>query len=94
MVRDMGGRSTDSSNPSSSIMSVDGRETKSRLPSVDTATTSCQSSTTSGYASGGTNTAPSTDLNVIEKFPYAVDSDSSDVGNLFQARLRCSGQQV
>ena len=48
MVRDMGGRSTDSSNPSSSIVSVDGRETKSRLPSVDTATTSCQSSTTSG----------------------------------------------
>jgi len=53
-----------------------------------------QSSTISGYTTGGTNTAPSTDVNIIDKFPFASDNNSTDVGDLFQARLRPVGQQV
>jgi len=49
-----------------------------------------QSSTVSGYISGGR--APY--LNVIEKFPFSSDTNGADVGDLTVARTRTAGQQV
>jgi hypothetical protein len=49
-----------------------------------------QSSTASGYTSGGA-TPPSS--NVIQKFPFATDSNSSDVGDLTVAAQVSAGQQ-
>ena len=46
-----------------------------------------QSSTTHGYASGG----PDTPLNVIEKFSFTSDGNSSDVGDLIVARKGMAG---
>ena len=40
-----------------------------------------QSSTASGYTSGGFNA-----LNIIDKFPFASDANASDVGDLTQGR--------
>ena len=50
-----------------------------------------QSSTVSGYASGGI--APP-NVNTIEKFPFATDANATDVGDLTQARSTAAGQQV
>jgi len=50
--------------------------------------TSGQSSSVSGYVSGG---APTT--NVIQKFPFASDAGSSDVGDLIRAMQYVTGQQ-
>jgi hypothetical protein len=47
-----------------------------------------QSSTTSGYTSGGDPAS-----NVIDKFPFASDIDATDVGDLTQARRIAVGQQ-
>lgn len=56
--------------------------------------TAGQSSTDSGYVSGGIS--PSTTyLNVIEKFPFSSDSNAADVGDLTQGRRGIpAGQQV
>jgi hypothetical protein len=47
-----------------------------------------QSSTVSGYTSGGGGTA----VNTIDKFPFATDENATDVGDLIQARRRATGQ--
>jgi hypothetical protein len=49
-----------------------------------------QSSTASGYASGGSPGA----INTIDKFPFSTDSNASDVGDLTVARQSPTGQQV
>jgi hypothetical protein len=49
-----------------------------------------QSSTSSGYVSGG-NLGP---LNTIDKFPFATDANATDVGDLTQARSWTAGQHV
>jgi hypothetical protein len=46
-----------------------------------------QSSTVSGYASGG-----STSINTIDKFPFATDANATDVGDLTQSRGAAAGQ--
>jgi len=52
-----------------------------------------QSSLSHGYSSGGgLPTAPSTQQNVIDKFPFAVDINAIDVGDLTQARTGPGGQ--
>lgn len=51
-----------------------------------------QSSTDSGYSSGGF--APPLIVNVIDKFPFATDTNASDVGDLTQARRGPAGQQI
>ena len=49
-----------------------------------------QSSTASGYTSGGYTPA---DLNTIDKFPFSSDTNASDVGDLTVARSQTAGQQ-
>ena len=44
--------------------------------------------TTSGYTSGGLLGGNS---NVIDKFPFASDTDATDVGDLTQSRERTAG---
>jgi len=53
-----------------------------------------QSSTVSGYTSGGLSQPPPTGAltDTIDKFPFAVDTNATDVGNLTQARRLVSGQ--
>ena len=53
-----------------------------------------QSSETHGYASGGNIPPYISNLyyNIIEKFPFATDADSTDVGNLTQTRGGWAGQ--
>ena len=51
-----------------------------------------QSSTASGYNSGG-GIPPNISLNVIDKFPFATDSNATDVGDLNAARRSAHGQQ-
>jgi len=51
-----------------------------------------QSSTVSGYASGGYFSPTNRALNVIEKFPFATDSNASDVGDLDVRKSRNTGQ--
>ena len=48
-----------------------------------------QSSTVSGYTSGG-DAPPS--VNTIDKFPFAADGNATDVGDLTQARYFAAGQ--
>jgi hypothetical protein len=50
------------------------------------------SSQTNGYASGGTTAPPGTTVNNIDKFPFAVDSNATDVGNLSSVRYGVAGQ--
>lgn len=52
-------------------------------------------STLSGYTIGGfnDNTPPGTSSNIIDKFPFSSDTNSSDVGDLPQTRLDNVGQQ-
>lgn len=55
-----------------------------------------QNSTTSGYNSGGYKFSPppaNIAVNTIEKFPFATDTNATDVGDLTQARPTV-GQQV
>ena len=49
-----------------------------------------QSSTASGYTSGGYTSSSS---NVIDKFSFASDANATDVGNLSVARRQVVGQQ-
>jgi len=51
-----------------------------------------QSSTISGYTSGGTQTP--TIINTVDKFPFASDGDATDVGDLTQGRGNAAGQQI
>jgi hypothetical protein len=51
-----------------------------------------QSSTTHGYSSGGGLGPPNPTINVIEKFPFATDTNATDIGDLTQARIRVAGQ--
>ena len=46
----------------------------------------------SGYTSGG-NSVPGAKVNIIDKFPFASDTNASDVGDLSQARTSAAGQQ-
>ena len=48
-----------------------------------------QSSTVSGYSSGGIG---STTVNTIDKFPFATDANATDVGDLSVARFFAAGQ--
>ena len=48
-----------------------------------------QSSTESGYNSGGKLPVADT----IDKFPFAADANATDVGDLTQARRQVTGQQ-
>ena len=51
-----------------------------------------QSSTENGYISGGNTYPPYTTVtNVIEKFPFASEGNSADVGDLFQSRRNVAG---
>jgi hypothetical protein len=50
-----------------------------------------QSSTVSGYTSGGAISAP-TDSNVIDKFPFASNANATDVGDLSVIRSATAGQ--
>jgi hypothetical protein len=59
--------------------------------------TTGQSSVVSGYNSGGTQPFPFnpfTSYNIIDKFPFAVDANATDVGDLTVARYSPAGQQV
>ena len=53
-----------------------------------------QSSTTHGYASGGSipPANPIIQVNTIEKFPFATDTNATDIADLTQARFRGVGQ--
>ena len=55
-----------------------------------------QSSTLSGYTSGGqTASVPTTVyVNTIDKFPFATDTSATDVGDLTVVRSSAAGQQV
>jgi hypothetical protein len=51
-----------------------------------------QSSTLSGYTSGGLLTPPgSTRVNVVDKFPFSADSNATDVGDLTVGRQSAAG---
>jgi hypothetical protein len=50
-----------------------------------------QSSTSSGYASGGFLPPH---INTIEKFPFSSDTNASDVGDLTANRRGAAGQQA
>lgn len=55
--------------------------------------TAGQSSRTHGYSTGGRLNPPiSVRLTTIDKFPFATDTNASDVGDLTQARERQAGQ--
>ena len=55
-----------------------------------------QSSTTHGYTSGGVTNNPigpgTGKINVIDKFPFAADTNATDVGDLTDARSDATGQ--
>lgn len=51
-----------------------------------------QSSTASGYTSGGND--PSSYVNTIDKFPFSSNANATDVGDLSQIRRYLAGQQV
>jgi hypothetical protein len=54
-----------------------------------------QSSTGNGYSSGGTlNDFPPTSYNIIDKFPFASDTNATDVGDLTASPSGNAGQQV
>jgi hypothetical protein len=57
-------------------------------------TSAGQSSTTHGYASGGTIPTPNTPpfVNTIEKFPFATDTNATDIGDLTLLRAGMAGQ--
>lgn len=50
-----------------------------------------QSSTVSGYTSGG-NAPTGSNVNTIDKFPFATDANATDVGDLTQSRRLLAGQ--
>ena len=57
--------------------------------------TAGQSSTVSGYTSGGQILPPSpVEKNTIDKFPFASDGNATDVGDLTSTKFFPAGQQV
>jgi len=60
----------------------------SRSPTALTLRLAGQSSTESGYSTGGYQ------ANIIDKFSFSADGNSTDVGDLTQARNGSAGQQV
>lgn len=53
-----------------------------------------QSSVPSGYTSGGGGApTPPTTVNTIDKFPFATDTNATDVGDLTGIRMQTAGQQ-
>ena len=52
-----------------------------------------QSSTVSGYTSGGRD-ASEVQNNIIQKFPFASDANATDVGDLTETAAEVSGNQV
>lgn len=66
----------------------------SPLPSTARYTAAGQSSTTSGYTSGGgTNPSPpAPSSNIIDKFPFATNVNATDVGDLTSVRNEVAGQ--
>ncbi len=53
-----------------------------------------QTSTASGYASGGQTPPSLAKTNVIDKFPFSSDANATDVGDMTVARNYSAGQQV
>ena len=53
-----------------------------------------QSSTSSGYTSGGFGGSPAANSNVIDKFPFSSDTNATDVGDLTVARYEPAGNQA
>jgi len=53
-----------------------------------------QSSSVNGYTSGGTSVGPSgvPAYNIIDRFPFATDTNAADVGDLFETRKDVTGQ--
>lgn len=51
-----------------------------------------QSSTISGYTSGGFETINNLKVNIIDKFPFAADGNAIDVGDLTVTRMYIAGQ--
>lgn len=51
-----------------------------------------QSSTVSGYTSGGDSPSPTLAFTRVDKFPFATDASATNVGNLTQGRYFASGQ--
>ena len=60
---------------------------------VGRSTAAGQSSTASGYTSGGFGTPDQVQVNIIDKFPFASDGNATDVGDLTVGRRQTSGQQ-
>jgi hypothetical protein len=54
-----------------------------------------QSSINSGYSSGGSGlpSPPATIFNTIDKFPFATDTNATDVGDLTAQKTNAAGQQ-
>ena len=57
-----------------------------------TAVTNATSGAVSAYGSGGFFSPPSARLNTIDKFPFATDTNATDVGDLVLLREQHSGQ--
>ena len=53
-----------------------------------------QTSTASGYASGGQTPPSLVKTNVVDKFPFSSDANATDVGDITVARNFSAGQQV
>jgi len=53
-----------------------------------------QSSENFGYTSGGTPNTPGPGTNIIDKFPFASDTNATDVGDLTVCDATTSGHQV
>jgi hypothetical protein len=51
-----------------------------------------QSSSESGYTSGGTLAPAGGTVDTIDKFPFAVDANATDVGNLMRTTYQSAGQ--
>lgn len=65
-----------------------------RYLSLDRYTAAGQSSTVSGYTSGGDIYFPfGSKTNTIDKFPFAINASATDVGDLTVVRGSSSGQQ-
>ncbi len=80
--------------------SADGNSTDVGDLTVSKTQSAGQSSIESGYVTGGydlSNPSPPPTIqtfDIIEKFPFSTDANSTDVGDLTQARYGAGGQQV
>src|SRR6056297_2087239 len=60
--------------------------------SVTRSNSAGQSSSVSGYSSGGSNNSIPATYNIIDKFPFSADANAADVGDLTQAIKFLSSQ--